>query len=93
MWRGITPRGPPEVDRTLVAQSRSELIGNPIGMVAFAALAWATTLSIAIVTAGTIMAALALEVARWPETGFVRATVGRVLRSAGAKVAPRWVEA
>lgn len=76
----LRPAG--EVDRTLVTQSRWELIGNPIGMAAFAALAWATTLSLAIVTAGALMGALALVVGRWPETGFVRdADTGPVLRS------------
>ena len=58
------------VDRTMVAQTRWELVGSPLGMIVFAALAAVTTLSGGIVTAGVSMAALGLAVARWPEAGF-----------------------
>jgi hypothetical protein len=57
------------IDRVLTAQGRTDLLGVPVGIVGFGALAWATTLSTAIVIAGLAMIALgAVEVARWPET-------------------------
>jgi MFS family permease len=69
---------PDMIDRTLVAQARWDLIGNAMGVASFGALAWATTLSTAIVGAGIAMMLLGLVVvARWPETGFVPAEAGR----------------
>lgn len=69
---------PDLIDRVLVARARWDLLGNPIGIVSFAALAWATSLSTAIVIAGVAMILLGfVTVARWPETGFVPAEVGR----------------
>jgi MFS family permease len=69
---------PGVIDRVLVAQARWDLIGTALGIVAFGALAWASTLSTAIVTAGVAMVLLGLvTVTRWPETGFVPAEAGR----------------
>ena len=69
---------PDVIDRTLVAQARWDLIGNAMGVASFGALAWATTLSTAIIVAGIAMMLLGLVVvARWPETGFVPAEAGR----------------
>jgi MFS family permease len=69
---------PDLIDRVLVARARWDLLGNPIGIVAFAALAWASSLSTAIVVAGVAMMLLGLvTVARWPETGFVPTEVGQ----------------
>ena len=81
-WLTEEVREPAVVDPTMVAQTRWELTGSPLGMVAFAVLASTTTLSVGIATAGVGMAALGLAVARWPEDGF-RPTVSSapVLRS------------
>jgi MFS family permease len=69
---------PDQIDRVLVARARWDLLGNPIGIVSFAALAWASSLSTAIVVAGVAMVLLGLvAVARWPENGFVPAEVGQ----------------
>ena len=69
---------PDIIDRVLVAQARWDLTGNAAGIAAFGTLAWATTLSTAIVAAGLAMMALGLvTVARWPEHGFVPADAGR----------------
>ena len=65
------------VDRVLVASARWDLVGTSSGLAAFGALAWATTLSTAIVAAGAAMALLGLiTVARWPETRFTPADTG-----------------
>ncbi|MGH9051486.1 MAG: MFS transporter, partial [Acidimicrobiia bacterium] len=62
---------PDLIDRVLTAQARMDMLGNPIGIVGFAALAWATTLSTATFVAGLAMIALGvLVVARWPEARF-----------------------
>jgi hypothetical protein len=69
---------PDVIDRIVVACARWDLVGNAIGIVAFAGLAWATTLSTAIVTAGVAMILLGLlTVARWPETRFTPAVAGQ----------------
>jgi MFS family permease len=65
------------VDGTLIRQARWSLAGTPIGIVAFALLAWASTLSTAIVIAGVAMVLLGAVVARWPESGFTPADAGR----------------
>ena len=65
---------PDLIDGVLVAQARWDLIGTPIGIVAFGMLAWWSSLSVAIVLSGVAMALLGIVVvARWPETGFQRA--------------------
>jgi len=70
------------IDRVLVAQGRHELLGAPVGIVAFGMLAWMTTLSTAIVAAGAAMVALGVVVvARWPETRHARPPAGRRLRA------------
>jgi MFS family permease len=69
---------PEVIDGLLVARARRDLLGNAIGIVAFATLAWATTLATAIVVAGVAMIVLGfVTVARWPEAGFNRAAAGR----------------
>ncbi len=69
---------PDLIDRLLVARGRWDLIGNAIGIVSFAALAGATTLSTAIVGAGMAMILHGLvAVARWPETHFTPAHAGQ----------------
>lgn len=69
---------PDLIDRVLAAQARRDLLGTALGIVVFGALAWATTLSIAIVVAGLAMIGLGiLLVARWPETRFAPVDVGR----------------
>lgn len=69
---------PDQVDSVLVAQARWDLIGTPIGIVAFGMLAWWSTLSVAIVFAGVAMVLLGIVVvARWPETGFTPADAGQ----------------
>ncbi len=69
---------PDLIDRVLAAQARRGLLGSAIGIVAFGALGWATTLSTAIVVAGLAMIGLGLFlVARWPETRFAPADAGR----------------
>src|ERR1700729_1745704 len=49
---------PDVIDRVLVACARWDLLGNAIGIVTFAALAWATTPATAIVVAGVAMIGL-----------------------------------
>src|SRR4051812_33125361 len=57
------------IDRVLTAQGRFDLMGTAVGIVLFGTLAWATTLSVAIVVAGVSMIGLGLAtVARWPES-------------------------
>ncbi len=69
---------PDLIDRVLTAQARMDMLGNPIGIVGFAALAWATTLSTATFVAGLAMIALGvLVVARWPEARFAPVDAGR----------------
>lgn len=69
---------PDLIDRVLAAQARRDLLGIALGIVVFGALAWATTLSVAIVVAGLAMIGLGiLLVARWPETRFAPVDVGR----------------
>lgn len=76
---------PDIIDRVLVAQARWDLLGTPIGILSFAALAWSTTLSTAIVSSGVAMVLLGLGVvARWPETGFVPSVAGRRWRESGS---------
>jgi hypothetical protein len=69
---------PDLIDRVLTAQGRSELVGGAVGIVGFGALAWATTLAVAIVVAGGSMIGLGLGVvARWPEARRPSRHVGR----------------
>lgn len=76
---------PDAIDRVLVARARWELLGTPIGIVSFAALAWASSLSTAIVVAGVAMMLLGLvAVARWPENGFVPTEVGQRWRQSAS---------
>ena len=57
------------IDRVLAAQGRWDLLGNPIGVACFGALAWASSLATAMAAAGLTMIALGvLVVGRWPET-------------------------
>lgn len=73
---------PDIIDRVLTSQARRGLLGTALGIVVFGALAWATTLSTAMIVAGLSMVGLGvLVVARWPETNFAPAEAGR-----------RWVE-
>src|SRR5687767_2480256 len=44
-WITDELRRPDAIDRVLTAQGRYELLGTPVGLVTFGALAWATTLS------------------------------------------------
>ena len=68
-WITDELRRPDLIDRVLTAQGRFELLGTPVGLVTFGGLAWATSLSTAITTAGMAMVVLGLlVVARWPET-------------------------
>jgi MFS family permease len=75
---------PALVDRVFARQARWELLAGPAGMLAFGALAYATSLSLAIVVSGAGMAVLSVAVARWPEDGFVRADPGRRRHDAAA---------
>ncbi len=76
---------PGRIDRVLIGQARWDLVGTPVGIIAFGALAWATTLIVAIVVAGTSMALLGLlVVARWPEDGFTPVEAGRRWRDAAS---------
>ena len=71
---------PGVIDRVLAAQGRYDLLGNPAGIAGFGALAWATSLSTAIVVAGVAMVGLGVVVvARWPESDRPRTEPG-----------PRW---
>ena len=73
---------PRRIDRVLAAQGRWDLLGNPVGIAAAAALAWATSLSATMIVAGLGMAALGLVVARWPEEGFAPVDGGRSVAAA-----------
>ena len=76
---------PDAIDGVLVAQARWDLAGNAIGVVAFGALAWATTLSTTIVLSGVAMVVLGLVVVgRWPETGFAPADAGHRWRESAS---------
>jgi MFS family permease len=76
---------PDLVDRVLVAQARWDLLGTALGIVSFGALAWASTLSTAIVVAGIAMMLLGLvAVARWPETGFAPVDAGQRWRQSAS---------
>jgi len=76
---------PDVIDRVLVAQGRWDLTGRAIGIVSFGVLAWASTLSTAIVVAGVAMVLLGVvSVARWPEAGFVPAEDGRRWRASAS---------
>ncbi|MGH9085875.1 MAG: MFS transporter [Acidimicrobiales bacterium] len=75
---------PAVVDRVFASQARWELLAGPAGMVVFGALAYAMSLSVAIVVSGTAMAILAVVVARWSEDGFVRGDPGRRRHAAAA---------
>lgn len=76
---------PDRIDRVLAAQAGAELRGTVLGIVAFGALAWATTLAATMVVAGVTMVALGLGgVARWPETRFTSVPVGRRRAEAAA---------
>ena len=83
-WLTDEVQRPSEVDRVLATQARRELLAGPAGMLGFGALAYATSLSLAIVLAGAAMAGLALAVLRWPETGFVPSDPGRRRHAAAA---------
>ena len=75
---------PAIIDRVLVSQARWDLLGCPAGIVVLGALAWATTLSTAIVVSGVSMVLLGLLVARWPETAFTPAEPGRRWRQSAS---------
>lgn len=75
---------PDVVDGVLVAQARWGLSGTAVGIVSFGVLAWATTLSAAIVVSGVAIVLLGLVVARWPETGFTPADAGRRWRESAS---------
>ena len=76
---------PDIIDRVVVARARWDLLGNAIGIAAFGALGWATTLSTAIVSAGVAMVLLGLvTVARWPETRLAPAEVGQRWRQSAS---------
>src|SRR5215208_3986697 len=76
---------PDRIDRVLAARARWELTGAATGLVGFGALAWATDLRTAIVTAGLGMAGLGLAAAAWlPERHFVPAAAGRSWRHAAS---------
>ena len=83
-WLSDELERPTLVDRVFAAQARWELLAGPAGMAAFGALAYATSLPVAIVASGAAMALLAVVVARWPEDGFVRADPGRRRHDAAA---------
>lgn len=71
-------------DRVLGAQGRWDLLGNPAGVAAAGALAWATSLATAMVAAGTVMVVLGGLVARWPERGFAPVAAERSLSASTA---------
>ena len=74
-----------DLDRVLVAQARWDLLGTPLGIVAFGVLAAVTTLSTAIIGSGASMVVLGLLiVARWPEDRFTPAPAGRRWHEAGS---------
>jgi hypothetical protein len=76
---------PDSIDRVLVAQGRWDLTGTALGVVTFGGLAWATTLSTAIVVAGAAMVTLGVVmVARWPETRLTRGEQRHTWREARA---------
>lgn len=62
------------IDRVLARGARWALAGAATGTIFFGAVAWATRLDVAIVTAGAVMLALSIYVARFPETNFRRAS-------------------
>lgn len=74
---------PPRTARVLTAGARLGELGGFAGIIAFGALAWLTSLQVAIVVAGGAMIAMGGAVAAlFPETQFVRATGSRVRASA-----------
>ena len=74
---------PDIIDRVLIAQGRWGLTGAAVGIVTFGGLAWATTLSTAIVVSGAAMVALGVAtVARWPETRLPRGGMSHTWREA-----------
>ncbi len=69
---------PELIDRVLAAQGRARLFGTMAGLVVFGTFAWATTLAVAVCTAGVSMIGLGLVVvARWPETRFTAVAAGQ----------------
>jgi MFS family permease len=80
---------PDMIDTVLVAQARWDLIGTPIGIASFGMLAWASTLSTAIVVSGGAMVLLGTAVvARWPEAGFRPAKAGHPAHQSAAILRP-----
>ena len=74
------------IDQVLTAQARVGLVGTVIGIVLLGALAWVTTLAVAIGVAGLAMIGLGLgTVARWPETRY-RAPGDRARIAAGWRI-------
>jgi hypothetical protein len=69
---------PDLIDSVLARQARYEVLGNAAGVVLFGALAWATSLAVAIGTAGVAMTLLGLIITRWPESRFAPAEPGRM---------------
>jgi MFS family permease len=76
---------PARIDRVLAARARWELTGAVAGLVGFGALAWATDLRPAIVTAGLAMVGLGAVVAtQFPERRFVPAAADERWRHAAS---------
>jgi MFS family permease len=73
-WVTDELRQPERIARVLTARARRDLIGGAVGMIAFGAFAYFSTLAPAIVGAGIGMAVAAVFVAlRFPEDNFVPA--------------------
>ncbi len=74
---------PDRISGVLIAGARYDIIGSACGLAAFGALAWATDLGAAIVTAGALMLVLGAAIAlRFPERNFTPARKDRVRASA-----------